>query len=75
MTTAYLVTVGEPDIDGVMADEFEEALILVGRLIGRLNDDEDYVGKYIYVVEYMLSENGSYVKQDGLYSNRFLIEK
>jgi len=27
--TAYLITIGEPDIDGIMADEFEETLIFV----------------------------------------------
>ena len=26
--TAYLITIGEPEIDGIMADTFEEALIL-----------------------------------------------
>ena len=35
--TAYLITIGEPDIDGIMADEFEETLIFVGRLIKRVN--------------------------------------
>lgn len=73
--TAYLITIGEPDIDGVMADEFEETLIYVGRLIERLNKDDTYIGKYIYVVEYLLSDDGSYVKQDNLFSNRYLIEE
>jgi hypothetical protein len=73
--TAYLITIGEPDIDGIMADEFEETLILVGRLIEQLNDDDNYKGKYIYVVEYLLSNEGSYIKQDNLFSNRYLIEK
>ena len=73
--TAYLITIGEPDIDGIMADEFEETLIYVGRLIERFNDDENYKGKYIYVVEYLLSNDGSYIKQDNLFSNRYLIEK
>lgn len=72
--TAYLITIGEPDIDGIMADEFEETLIFVGRLIERLSDD-NYKGKYIYVVEYLLSNNGDYIKQDNLFSNRYLIEK
>ena len=73
--TAYLITIGEPDIDGVMADEFEETLIYVGRLIERLNNDDNYKGKYIYVVEYLLSNDGKYIKQDNLFSNRYLIEK
>jgi hypothetical protein len=73
--TAYLITIGEPDIDGVMADEFEEALIYVGRMIEKLSDNDEYIGKYIYVVEYLLSINGYYVKQDGLFFNRYLIEK
>jgi hypothetical protein len=58
-----------------MADEFEETLIFVGRLIERLNNDDKYKGKYIYVVEYLLSENGNYIKQDNLFSGRYLIEK
>ena len=73
--TAYLITIGEPDIDGIMADEFEETLIFVGRLIERLCGDDNYKGKYIYVVEYLLSNNGDYIKQDNLFSNRYLIEK
>jgi len=73
--TAYLITIGEPDIDEIMADEFEETLIFVGRLIERLNDNDNFKGKYIYVVEYLLSDDGKYVKQDNLFSNRYLIEK
>jgi hypothetical protein len=73
--TAYLITIGEPDIDGIIADEFEETLIFVGRLIERLNNDDNYKGKYIYVVEYLLSNNGDYIKQNNLFSNRYLIEK
>ena len=73
--TVYLITIGKPDIDGIMADEFEETLIFVGRLIERLCGDDNYKGKYIYVVEYLLSSNGDYIKQDNLFSNRYLIEK
>ena len=73
--TAYLITIGEPDINGVMTDEFEEALIFVGRTIERLNNDTNYIGKYIYVVEYILLENGKYIKQDNLFSSRYIIEK
>jgi hypothetical protein len=72
--TAYLITIGEPDIDGIMADEFEETLLFVGRLVERFSKDDKYTGKYIYVVEYALSSNGSYIKQDNLFSNRYLIE-
>lgn len=73
--TSYLITIGENNIDGVMVDEFEETLIFVGRLIERLNTHENYKGKYIYVQEYILSNNETYVKQDGLFSSRYLIEK
>jgi hypothetical protein len=73
--TAYLITIGEPDIDGIMADEFEETLIFVGRLIERLNNDDNYKGKYIYVVEYILSDNGEYKRQNDLFSKCYLIEK
>ena len=71
--TAYLITIGEPDIDGIIADEFEETLIFVGRLIERLNNDDNYKGKYIYVVEYLLSDNGSYIKQDNLFCDIIII--
>lgn len=71
--TAYLITIGESDIDGIMADEFEETLIYIGRLIERFNNNDNYKGKYIYVVEYLLSNDGSYIKQDNLFSNRYLI--
>lgn len=73
--TAYLITIGEPDIDGIMADEFEETLIFVGRLIERLNNETNFINKHIYVTEYLLSDAGSYIKQDGLFSSRYLIEK
>ena len=73
--TAYLITIGEPDIDGILADEFEETLIFVGRLIEILNNDDNYKDKYIYVIEYLLSDDGRYIKQDNLFSNRYLIEK
>jgi hypothetical protein len=73
--TAFLITVGQPEIDGIMADEFEETLIYVGRLIERLNTNENFIGKYIYVTEYLLSENGTFIKQDGLFNNKYLIEK
>lgn len=43
--TAYLITIGEPNTDGIMADEFEETLIC--RLIERLNNDDNYKGKYM----------------------------
>lgn len=73
--TAYLITVGEPNIDGIMADEFEETLIFVGRLIERLNSDSNYTGKYIYVAEYLSSDDGKYIKNDDLFRGRYLIEK
>ena len=72
--TAYLITIGEPDINGILADEFEETLIFVGRTIERLHNDDNFKGKYIYVVEYLLSTDGSYIKQDNLFHNRYLIE-
>ena len=71
--TAYLITIGETDKDGIMADELEEALIFVGRSIERLQSDDNFRGKYIYVVEYSLSNDGTYIKQDG-FSKRYLIE-
>jgi len=73
--TAYLITIGEPEKDGVMADEYEETLIYVGRIIERLCNDDNYIGKYIYVKEYVLLDNGECVKQDNLFSGRYLIEK
>lgn len=50
-----------------MADEFEETLIFVVRMIEKLKDDENYKNKYIYVVECLLSNNGNYVKQSDLF--------
>ncbi len=75
--TGYLITIGDPDdnTNGILADEFEETLICVGRLIERLNKDENFEGKYIYVVEHRLSDDGNFVRQDNLFSNRYLIEK
>ena len=76
--TAYLITVGEPEIDGVMADTFEETLIFVGRLIERFRSNEKFNGKYIYVTEYFseYDENGvnTYVKHDNSFVKKYLIE-
>jgi len=58
-----------------MADDLEEALIFVGRLIERLNDDDNCKGRYIYVAEYVLSNEGKYIKQDNLFCDRYLIKK
>ncbi len=77
--TIYLITIGEGDLDkdGVVADEFEETLIYVGRLIERFHMDEQFTGKYIYVTEYIqdIQGNGKYIKQDNLFSGKYLIEK
>jgi hypothetical protein len=77
--TGFLITIGDPEDDNahntILADEFEETLIYVGRLIERLNKDEKFEGKYIYVVEHVLTNAGTNVRQDNLFSNRYLIEK
>jgi hypothetical protein len=78
--TAYFIKIVETDIDkpdididGIMADEFEETLIFVGRLIEKLHNDVNFKGKYIYVVQYLLSSD-EYIKQDNLFSCHYLIE-
>lgn len=70
--TTYLITIGEPEQNGVIADTFEEALIFVGRLIERLNVDNKFIGKYIYVKECI---DGNYDGQEHLFSKKYLIEK
>jgi hypothetical protein len=49
----------------------------VGRLIERLHMDEKFTGKYIYVTEYIkdTQDNEKYIKQDNLFSGKYLIEK
>jgi hypothetical protein len=71
--TAYLITIGDTNMDGIVADEFDETLIIVGRLIEKLYADDDYKGKYIYVTEYIKCE-GKYIKQDNLFCKSYLIE-
>ena len=78
--TAYFIKIVETDIDkpdididGIMADKFEETLIFVGRLIEKLHNDVNFKGKYIYVVQYLLSSD-EYIKQDNLFSCHYLIE-
>ena len=53
--TAYLITIGEPNIDGIMADEFEETLIFVGRLIEKLNNFNKYLITYFKFCTYQLN--------------------
>jgi hypothetical protein len=72
--TAYLITIGEPDKNGIFADEFEEAVDFVNKLIKKLCNDDCYTGKYIYIIEYVLSDNGKYVKTDNLFSVKYLIK-
>lgn len=40
--TAFLISINNPENDGIMADTFEETLIFVGRLIERLNPDNNF---------------------------------
>lgn len=72
--SAYFITIGESNTDGVMADTFEETLIYVGRLIERLHTDDNFRGKYIYVHEY-INDNGKYIKQNNLFHGTYLIEE
>jgi hypothetical protein len=74
--TPYFIKIVETDIDidGIMADEFEETFIFVGRLIERLHNNVNFKGKYIYVIQYLLSSDGKYIKQDNLFSCHYLIE-
>jgi hypothetical protein len=70
----YIITIGEVNMDGIMADEYDEALIIVGRLIERLNADSYYNGKYIYLTEYIKC-NTNFIKQDNKFCKSYLIEK
>ena len=72
--TSYLITIDEPNENGVMADTFSEALIFVGRLIERLYTDDKFNGKHIHVTEY-LNENGNCTTHDNLFTESYLIEK
>ncbi len=73
-SSAYLITIGQPDIDGVMSDDFEETLIFVGKTIERLCNNEDFKGKYIYVVKYVQADDGRYIKQADAFSKQYLID-
>lgn len=70
----YLITIGEVTMDGIMVDEFDEALIIVGRLIERLNTDDNYNNKYIYLTEYINCDD-KYIKPDNQFCKTYLIEK
>ena len=78
--TAYFIKIVETDIDkpdididGIMADEFEETFFFSVGVIEKLHNDVNFKGKYIYVVQYLLSSD-EYIKQDNLFSSRYLIE-
>ena len=71
----YLITIGELNKKGVITDKFDEALIFAGRLMERLSNNDMYIGKYIYVVEYLLSVDGKYEKNNDLFSKCYLIVK
>lgn len=74
--TAFLISIDNPENDGIMADTFEETLIFVGRLIERLNQDNNFSGKYIYVTEYLNENgNGNFILKDNLFVGKYLIEK
>lgn len=77
--TAFAITIGDGNKDGnkdgVMIDSFEETLIFVGRLIERLCREEYFIGKYIHVDEYVLNSDGKYIKEDNLFSSKYLIKE
>jgi len=76
LKTVYIISIGEPQpgTQTVVADEFVETLIYVGRLIERFIEDENMKGKYIHVEQFALSEmENKYIKQNNLFSGKYLI--
>lgn len=74
--TKYLITICEPDRDGVMADTLTESLIFIGRMIEKLSKDNNFIGKFIYITQYqfdIISE--TYVRREDLYFEKYLIEE
>jgi hypothetical protein len=67
-TNVFIVTLDENEI---MCEDLEETLIFVGQLLERLKETK--AGKYIYVVEHILKDNGSYVKGENLFDKCYLI--
>ena len=54
MTNGYLVTIDGPDIDGIIFEKYDEALIIVGRLIELLYIYDSYKEKFIYLIKFVL---------------------
>lgn len=52
--SGYLVTIDGPDIDGIIFEKYDEALIIVGRLIELLTTCDSYKEKFIYLIKYVL---------------------
>jgi hypothetical protein len=52
--SGYLVTIDGPDIDGIIFNNLDDALIMVGRLIELLSIFDSYKDKFIYIIKYVL---------------------
>jgi hypothetical protein len=74
--TKYLITIGEPNRDGVMADTLTESLIFIGRMIEKLSKDNNFIGKSIYITQYQFDIiSKTYIRREDLYFEKYLIEE
>lgn len=70
----WVITVGEskPGDEVVTSDDFNETMDFVQESLRELKGKK--TGQYIRVVEHVLTANGTYIKQENLFDESFLIE-
>jgi len=73
MKKAYLISLGDMNNDGIMADTFEEAYEFVQKTINQLNKDANYIGKYIFITEYFESHDNNFVLHDDSIKTSYMI--
>lgn len=74
--TAYMISTDMNKTEGVFIDTVEQALIFVGRMIEKLNGDENFSDKFIYITEYVSdNDDGNYIIKEHGFSNKYLITK
>lgn len=68
---AYFITITKDH--WIATDTLTEALVTVGRFLERLSHEEGMRGKYLFVQQRALADDGTYVEQEGMYEESFEI--
>jgi hypothetical protein len=70
----WVISVGDtnPGDKVITSDDFEETIHFVQESLKRLKGKK--TGQYIRVVEHVLAANGTYIKEENLFDESYLIQ-